>query len=101
MNVSLPINIFDKRTLLELWVSQNGYSATLLEMPGSLSDPLERIKYTTCFALAKFHLSAAQLKPFNPIIGETYQSIIKDSHYYLEQTCHHPPITNFYVNQLF
>jgi len=42
-------------------------------------------------------LSATQLKPFNPILGETFQAKVLDSLFYLEQTSHHPPILNFYV----
>lgn len=96
MNISLPINIFDKRTLLELWIGQNGYASVLLESGGIINNPIEQLKYTTCFALTKFYLSGAQLKPFNPILGETFQADIGNSHFYLEQTSHHPPISNFY-----
>lgn len=76
---------------------QNAYAATLLEEGGKQKTPLEKIKYTACFAITKFHLSGAQLKPFNPILGETFQAKVNDSKFYLEQTSHHPPILNFYV----
>lgn len=46
--------------------------------------------------MSKFNLSGAQLKPFNPILGETFQCKINDTLFYFEQTCHHPPILNFY-----
>ena len=95
MNLSLPITIFDKRTLLELWVSQNGiYASTCLE--NLSSSPVEQIKHTFAYAIMKFHLSGAQLKPFNPVLGETFQCKINNSYFYLEQTSHHPPICNFY-----
>ncbi len=41
------------------------------------------------------HLAVAQLKPFNPILGETFQAKVDDSMFYIEQTSHHPPILNF------
>ena len=44
------------------------------------------------------HMAMAQLKPFNPILGETFQAKINDCLFYLEQCSHHPPIFNFYVN---
>ena len=97
MSISLPIFIFDTRSLLEMWVWQNGYCATYLELAGKTKDPLERIKYTTSYAISKFHLCANQQKPFNPILGETFQCKILDSLFYLEQTSHHPPISNYYV----
>ena len=40
-------------------------------------------------------MSVTQLKPFNPIWGETFQAKIGDISVYLEQTSHHPPIYNF------
>jgi len=97
MNISLPINIFDVRSLLELLAFQYAYSSILLETAGLCSDPIEKIKYSTAFAITKFHLSGAQMKPFNPILGETFQAKIGNSNYYLEQTCHHPPVSNFYI----
>jgi hypothetical protein len=32
-------------------------------------------------------------KPFNPILGETYQAFIDGCPIYGEQTSHHPPIS--------
>jgi hypothetical protein len=37
------------------------------------------------------------LKPFNPILGETFQTKIGDTEVYMEQTSHHPPVMNFYI----
>ena len=34
-------------------------------------------------------------KPFNPVIGETYQANIADGQYSAEQTSHHPPQSSF------
>jgi len=36
-------------------------------------------------------------KPFNPILGETFQLNSGNSKYYAEQTSHHPPITSYYI----
>jgi hypothetical protein len=97
MNVSLPINIFDTRSILELYAWQNAYASILLEKGGLAIDKVEKLKWSTAFAVTRFHLSGAQFKPFNPILGETFQCKINDSMFYFEQTCHHPPILNFYV----
>ncbi len=35
-------------------------------------------------------------KPFNPILGETYQGMIDGCPIYAEQVSHHPPITSIY-----
>ena len=36
-------------------------------------------------------------KPFNPILGETYQCLIDNSLVYGEQTSHHPPISSIFM----
>ncbi len=36
-------------------------------------------------------------KPFNSVLGETYQGVINGSLIYAEQISHHPPITSFYM----
>jgi hypothetical protein len=35
-------------------------------------------------------------KPFNPLLGETFEYEEKDVKYISEQVSHHPPITAFY-----
>jgi hypothetical protein len=37
------------------------------------------------------------MKPFNPILGETFQIKVGDANLYIEQTSHHPPILNYYL----
>jgi len=34
-------------------------------------------------------------KPFNPILGETYEYITDKHRYFAEQVSHHPPVTAF------
>ena len=99
MNISLPINIFDSRTLLEQWVWQNGISSQIFQSLNPNLSPIEKLKFSTCYAISKFYLTGAPLKPFNPILGETFQAKLNDSTYYLEQTSHHPCIMNFYAVQ--
>jgi hypothetical protein len=43
------------------------------------------------------NLSLLGLKPFNPILGETFQTRIGKSEIYMEQTSHHPPIFTYQV----
>jgi hypothetical protein len=35
-------------------------------------------------------------KPFNPLLGETYQGLINQCPIYLEQISHHPPISSYF-----
>lgn len=52
---------------------------------------------TTVFVFSHLHLSAILEKPFNPIIGETYQTKIGPLDVYFEQTANKPPTSNFYI----
>jgi hypothetical protein len=36
-------------------------------------------------------------KPFNPILGETFQGYLKGIPIYYEQISHHPPISSYYM----
>lgn len=41
-------------------------------------------------------LALSAQKPFNPILGETYQGEINGCPLFMEQISHHPPITYLY-----
>jgi len=36
-------------------------------------------------------------KPFNPLLGETYELVTDEFRYFSEQVCHHPPRTAFHL----
>lgn len=69
------------------------------------SNPIDRLKNLTAYVVHSFHLYLYSYKPFNPVIGETFQSVIYlpsnpelgSINVYVEQTSHHPPILNFYA----
>ena len=41
-------------------------------------------------------LEKTSFKPFNPLLGETYEFVNDDMEYLAEQVSHHPPITACY-----
>jgi hypothetical protein len=59
------------------------------------------MKYITTFLLSGLHCNPVLCKskaPLNPILGETYEANKPDgTAIYLEQTCHHPPTSNYYL----
>jgi len=60
-----------------------------------VEDPIERLKLVITTSIAGMHLCTGQLKPFNPILGETLQCKLDDgSKIYAEHISHHPPISN-------
>ncbi|OMJ79246.1 hypothetical protein SteCoe_20799 [Stentor coeruleus] len=96
MNLSLPVNIFQKYTLLQQVIMTFGYSPIFLEKAAKHTG-LERFKYVVTFAVSVLHLATSQRKSFNPIIGETYQGYLGKAYTYSEQVSHHPPITAFQI----
>lgn len=99
MNVSMPVTIFDKATLLQRSASDYIYAPIYAEKMYATADPIEKMKYAIAFYVAGLHLNLTPKKPFNPIWGETYQGVIgKNLHVYCEQTSHHPPISHLFLD---
>ena len=55
------------------------------------------MKLIMTYVIVGTNLNLVGLKPFNPILGETFQTKIGDSLIYIEQTSHHPPVMSYYV----
>ena len=72
--------------------------AVYLNYAASLDDPLERFKLVMVQSINWYYHTNIFEKPLNPILGETFQAIGQDgAKIYLEQTCHHPPTSNFMI----
>lgn len=98
VSLSLPVRIFEPRSMLERLLDTWLYAPIFLSKAAVATDPVERFKLVVCFAFAGLHHGIGQLKPFNPILGETYQAELCDgASVYCEHTSHHPPISNFYI----
>ncbi len=97
MSISLPVNIFDKRTLLQVLAYEMSLAPYFLPRAFYSNTPIEKLKWVTAFFISALHLSPLQMKPFSPTIGETYQASIGDLDIYVEQTVHKPITYNFYM----
>ncbi len=52
------------------------------------------MKFTMIFGLTHSLLFFDMQKPFNPILGETFQCFIAGCPFYAEQISHHPPVSS-------
>jgi Oxysterol-binding protein. len=96
VGLSLPVRIFEPRSTLERLIDWWLFAPIYLSAAGKATDPVVRMKNVIAFMISGLHLSASQLKPFNPLLGETYQGTFEDgTQIYCEHTSHHPPIANF------
>uniref|UniRef100_A0A670YC53 Oxysterol-binding protein n=1 Tax=Pseudonaja textilis TaxID=8673 RepID=A0A670YC53_PSETE len=75
----------------------------LIHKAGLLPDPVERMKCVAAFAVSAVASQWERTgKPFNPLLGETYELVREDLGFRLisEQVSHHPPISAFYAEGL-
>jgi hypothetical protein len=99
MSLSLPIRIFEPRTMLERITDWYVFAPIILTKAINTNDKIEAFKHCICFALSALFRSSQQLKPFNPMLGETFQVYWEDgTKMYLEHTCHIPPVSHFYLS---
>ncbi|KAJ6254053.1 oxysterol-binding protein [Anaeramoeba flamelloides] len=94
--IALPARLFEPRSFLERLAEGFAYAPLYLEQAYKATDPIERMKNVVCFMFAGLHLSLTNSKPFNPILGETYQCYFQNgTQIFCEQTSHHPPVSAF------
>ena len=96
MNISLPVYIFDGRTMLEIFAYELKQSPIFLSRAYYSTSLMEKLKWVTTFLLSQLYLSTLQTKPFNPIIGETFQTKIGSMNVYCELIVNKPPTCSFY-----
>ncbi|XP_067938149.1 oxysterol-binding protein-related protein 6-like [Watersipora subatra] len=94
--ISMPVTLNEPLNTLQLMCEELEYS-DLLDKAASFSDPYERMAYVAAFAVSSYAScnTRAATKPFNPILGETYECIRLDKgwKFVAEQVSHHPPIS--------
>ena len=96
LNISLPVYIFNVDSNLQRTCQGLCLAPYFMEKATKTKDQIERMKYCIAFLLSNSILYFDVEKPFNPILGETYQGYIGGCPIYAEQISHHPPITSFY-----
>ncbi|OXV08089.1 hypothetical protein Egran_04147 [Elaphomyces granulatus] len=93
--IAMPVSSNEPLSYLQRAAECLEYSA-LLDKAANVSDGLERLIYVTAFALSS--LSAGRVKerairkPFNPMLGETYELVREDSgvRFLAEKVSHRP-----------
>ena len=105
MSLSLPIRIFEPRSMLERISDWFCFAPTLLTIAATTKNKVEALKHVISFSIGALFRSSEQLKALNPMLGETYQCEWPDgTKMYFEHTCHTPPVSHFYLksgNNLF
>ncbi|XP_060052066.1 oxysterol-binding protein-related protein 3 isoform X5 [Erinaceus europaeus] len=94
--VAMPVELNEPLNTLQRLCEELEYSE-LLDKAAQIPDALERMVYVAAFAVSAYASSyfRAGSKPFNPVLGETYECIREDKgfRFFSEQVSHHPPIS--------
>lgn len=98
VSISLPIRIFEPRSTCERLVDRFSFASYYLGAAAKETDPVSRLKKVMAFAISGLYLGTRQEKPFNPLLGETFQGTFDDGTLvYVEHTAHNPPTDHFDV----
>ncbi|KAF2138139.1 uncharacterized protein K452DRAFT_235088, partial [Aplosporella prunicola CBS 121167] len=92
--MTLPVSFNEPTSLLQRVAEDMEYT-DLLDIAAERADPTERMVYVAAFAASEYASTIGRVaKPFNPLLGETYEYARPDKGYrfFIEQVSHHPPI---------
>ncbi|GIX85358.1 oxysterol-binding protein-related protein 1 [Caerostris extrusa] len=99
--ITMPVVFNEPLSFLQRLCENVEYSY-LLEKANMSDNPVERMEYVASFTAACISSNWERLgKPFNPLLGETYELISKEGEGFrmmTEQVSHHPPVTAFYAD---
>ncbi|GMH23075.1 hypothetical protein Nepgr_024918 [Nepenthes gracilis] len=91
--VTLPVIIFEPMTMLQKMAELMEYSY-LLDEADVCEDPCMRLVYASSFFISVYYAYQRTWKPFNPILGETYEMVNHGGITFIaEQVSHHPPMS--------
>ncbi len=92
--MTLPVSFNEPTSLLQRVAEDMEYT-DLLDIAAERADSTERMLYVAAFAASEYASTIGRVaKPFNPLLGETYEYARPDKGYrfFIEQVSHHPPI---------
>ncbi|KAB5562693.1 Oxysterol-binding protein-domain-containing protein [Coniochaeta sp. 2T2.1] len=92
--MTLPVSFNEPTSLLYRCAEDMEY-ADLLDLAADRTDSIERLIYVSAFAASEYASTIGRVaKPFNPLLGETFEYVRPDKNYrfFIEQVSHHPPV---------
>ncbi|KAK6619440.1 hypothetical protein RUM43_012197 [Polyplax serrata] len=96
--ITMPVIFNEPLSFLQRMVEYMEY-AYLLRKASEQTDPVDRMKYVAGFAVSALASNWERLgKPFNPLLGETYELQRPEFRIICEQVSHHPPISAFHAD---
>ncbi|KAJ0055149.1 hypothetical protein NL108_011183 [Boleophthalmus pectinirostris] len=94
--VAMPVQLNEPLNTLQRLTEELEY-CELLDTANRTHDPYQRMVYVAAFAISAYACTyhRAGSKPFNPVLGETYECDRPDKgfRFIAEQVSHHPPVS--------
>lgn len=91
--IAVPVYFNEPLSFLQRFTEDMTYNHILLQAAES-DDQYMRLALVACFAVSSYtHTSCRLMKPFNPILGETFEFEKDGFRAISEQVSHHPPIS--------
>ncbi|KAK8385451.1 hypothetical protein O3P69_016342 [Scylla paramamosain] len=96
--ITMPVVFNEPLSFLQRMAEYMEY-AWLLDKADAQQDPVVRMQYVTAFAVSGLASNWERVgKPFNPLLGETYELQRDNYRIVCEQVSHHPPVSAFYAD---
>lgn len=96
--ITMPVVFNEPLSFLQRMLEYLEY-AHLLRMASEQNDPVTRMEYIAAFAVSALASNWERLgKPFNPLLGETYELERPEFRAVCEQVSHHPPVSAFHAD---
>ena len=98
---TIPVIWNEPLSLLQRFSENVRYAPKLLHQASVTSDAIERMKLVSAFIISSISFHASRIsKPFNPLLGETFELADENYRIVCEQVSHHPPISAYYANAM-
>ncbi|XP_022915451.1 oxysterol-binding protein-related protein 1 [Onthophagus taurus] len=95
--ITMPVVFNEPLSFLQRIAEYMEYSH-LLRVASEQQDPIARMQYVAGFAVSALASNWERLgKPFNPLLGETYELQREEFKIICEQVSHHPPVSAFHA----
>uniref|UniRef100_W8CAI3 Oxysterol-binding protein n=1 Tax=Ceratitis capitata TaxID=7213 RepID=W8CAI3_CERCA len=95
--VTMPVTLNEPLSFLQRICEYMEY-AEILNQASNEEDPADRMKFVATFAVSALASNWERVgKPFNPLLGETYEFQRNGFKIVCEQVSHHPPISAFHA----
>eukprot|EP01100_Stratorugosa_tubuloviscum_P004350 TRINITY_DN2083_c2_g1_i1.p1 TRINITY_DN2083_c2_g1~~TRINITY_DN2083_c2_g1_i1.p1 ORF type:complete len:465 (-),score=250.66 TRINITY_DN2083_c2_g1_i1:84-1478(-) len=91
--LSLPVWVFEPTSILQRMAEPYAF-AQFLYKAADAPDQIEKLSWIATWIISMLSVTERTGKPFNPILGETFEYVSKDYDFKFiaEQVSHHPPI---------